>query len=327
MDEKDRAMLNVVVDISHYQATVDFVKLRASGVVGIIHKASEGDSFTDSLYDEHRAKAKAAGFLWGAYHLGTNGDAGAQVSNFLKSAKPDDDTLLCLQWQDLGGGSSGGSSSSSVDDTHPQGEIDGGTTEPTPTPQSNSSEGELEEGKQEPVDSGSSSGGTDTGKTMTLEQVRSFVVACEKQSGRYPVLCSGAVAKRELAEGIDPVLQNCPFWIIDYNDHPADVPLTFGKTFALWQYTNGEIGLEPHEAIGIGPCFRDRFNGGEGELAKFWVGVDPARAAKVIGGGPLAGRHGSGDRDSESGSTSGRETETESTGRGSEPESTEHKRW
>jgi len=263
-------MINTVIDISHFQENIDWAKLYASGVKAVIHKSSQGSGHTDSLYHEHRLKATAAGLLWGAYHMIDSSDVGEQVKNFLKSALPDGKTLLAVQWQDLGGGSSGGSSSS-VNDDHPQGEIDGGTTEPTPTPMS-TSEGELEEGKQEPTSgSSSSTGGSSSGsQTASVESVRKFVELVKEQSGNYPILCSGSVAKRELGSGVDPVLKNCAFWVIQYADHPSDIPLTFGKTFALWQYTNGEVGPEPHEAPGIGPCFRDRFNGEERELAAFW---------------------------------------------------------
>lgn len=284
-------MINAVIDISHYQSQIDWPKLKASGVLAIIHKASEGSDHQDSLYDDHRVKAKAAGLMWGAYHMIDNSDVKEQVKNFLAAAKPDGDTLLAIQWQDLGGGSSG--SSSSVDDSHPQGEIDGGTPDqPTATP--HTSGGELEEGKQEPISSGSSSGSSSSSggggsTTANLETVRQFVTLIEEKEGEYPVLGSGSVAKRELGNTIDPVLRNCPFWVIQYADHPTDLPATFGKTFALWQYTNGEVGPEPHEAPGIGPCFRDRFNGEDKGLEEFWSG---AKSGLGGGDGRESGRDG-----------------------------------
>lgn len=265
-------MINSVIDISHFQENIDWPKLYASGVKAVIHKASQGSGHTDSLYHEHRMKATAAGLLWGAYHMIDSSDVGDQVKNFLKSALPDGKTLLAVQWQDLGGGSSGGSSSGGELEEGYEQEGEAGST--SPSPEQHSSGGELEEGKQEPVSSGSSSsstGGSSSGsQTASVESVRKFVELVEEQSGHYPVLCSGSVAKRELGSGVDPVLKNCAFWVIQYSDHPSDIPLTFGKTFALWQYTNGEVGPEPHEAPGIGPCFRDRFNGEERELAAFW---------------------------------------------------------
>jgi lysozyme len=275
-------MINVVIDISHYQSAVDFVKLKASNVLGVIHKASQGSDHKDSLYNEHRVKAVAAGLLWGAYHMVDTSDVGEQVKNFLAAAKPDKDTLLAVQWMDLGGssGSSGGGNSSSG------GELEEGPQEPVAA--QTSSEGELEEGKQEPIDSSSSSGSP--GSHMSVADLRKFVtLVSEQQNGKFPVLCSGSVAKQELGDSLDPVLKNCPFWIVQYADHPSDIPLTFGKTFSLWQYTDGSSGPEPHEAPGVGPCFRDRFNGEKSGLLELW-GQGSAAVPDKVPDKPSSGR-------------------------------------
>ena len=34
--------INVVVDLSHHNETVDFAKMKAAGIVGVIHKATQG---------------------------------------------------------------------------------------------------------------------------------------------------------------------------------------------------------------------------------------------------------------------------------------------
>jgi lysozyme len=266
-------MLNCVIDISHFQDP-EWAILRESGVVGVIHKASEGGTYKDPLYAKHMVAAQKAGLLWGAYHLGNNTEVTEQVKNFLTSVAPGEiETLLCLQWQDMGGGSSSTSAPSEPVN------IEEGEHPPS---------GELEEGKQEPVSSGSSSGS----KTMSLDQVRQFVtLVAEQQGGVYPVVCSGSVAKRELSSGVDPILAKCPFWLIQWEDAPSDIPPTFKKTFALWQHTDGQTGLEPHEAPGVGPCFRDRFNGTEAELAAFWGKGKPEqteKAKKAIAKGPVS---------------------------------------
>jgi hypothetical protein len=38
----------------------------------------------------------------------------------------------------------------------------------------------------------------------------------------------------------------------------------------MWQYTNGEVGPEPHSVTGIGNCDRDMFNGQMDGLTKLW---------------------------------------------------------
>lgn len=268
-DEKKHAddFTNCVIDISHHQADIDFVKLAASGVKAIIHKASEGESHQDSLYMEHRAAAKAAGLLWGAYHLGDNSDAGEQVKNFLAAALPEGDTLLALQWLDMGGG---GSSSSSGGD----GELVHGDPDDL-----SDTGGELDEGKQE------EGGGDSGGNTMTIDQVRKFATLVSEQQGKNIVLCSGSVVKKELAgKPPDPILGQCALWIVQYADRPSNIPATWAnERWSLWQYTDGAAGPEPHEAPGVGPCFRDRFNGSESEFKAFWGGA-PAKPGQ--GGKP-----------------------------------------
>lgn len=88
-----------VVDLSHFNPPADFVKAKAAGVIGIIHKATQGTGFADPLYASRRTAAKAAGLLWGAYHFGTGDDVDAQFSKFLAVAQPDASTLVALDFE------------------------------------------------------------------------------------------------------------------------------------------------------------------------------------------------------------------------------------
>jgi lysozyme len=63
-------LLNAVIDLSHYNTVTSFQQVGMAGIIGIIHKATEGMNFVDAKYDEHRAAALSAGLLWGAYHFG-----------------------------------------------------------------------------------------------------------------------------------------------------------------------------------------------------------------------------------------------------------------
>lgn len=56
------------LDISHYQGTPDFNKMRNAGVSFVIIKASQ-NNFIDSLFRENWEGAKEAGLLRGAYHF------------------------------------------------------------------------------------------------------------------------------------------------------------------------------------------------------------------------------------------------------------------
>ena len=57
--------LNVVIDLSHHNNNVDFAKVVAAGVLGVIHKATQGTTTVDPLYAQRRGEALAAGLLWG----------------------------------------------------------------------------------------------------------------------------------------------------------------------------------------------------------------------------------------------------------------------
>lgn len=91
--------INVLADISHHNGNVDLVKAKAAGLVGVIHKATQGTGMVDNTYQGNRQKALAAGLLWGAYHFGTSGDGAAQADFFLKTAAPDSRTLLVLDYE------------------------------------------------------------------------------------------------------------------------------------------------------------------------------------------------------------------------------------
>jgi lysozyme len=90
----------LVVDLSHHNDVADFGAVKADGIAGVIHKATEGVSFTDNLYDSRRGRALGVGLLWGAYHFLRPGSIAAQVDFFLKIAAPDDTTLLALDHED-----------------------------------------------------------------------------------------------------------------------------------------------------------------------------------------------------------------------------------
>jgi lysozyme len=91
--------INVVVDLSHHNGNVDLTKAKAAGIVGVIHKATQGTTMTDNKYQTNREKAETAGLLWGAYHFGTKGDGKAQADFFLSKANPDEQTLLVLDYE------------------------------------------------------------------------------------------------------------------------------------------------------------------------------------------------------------------------------------
>ena len=88
--DKPASSLTEGIDVSHWQGTIDWGKVRAAGKKFAFIKASEHTSFVDDKYQTNRSRAKAAGVLVGAYHFarpnsGTT-DAYAEADHFIETA-------------------------------------------------------------------------------------------------------------------------------------------------------------------------------------------------------------------------------------------------
>jgi lysozyme len=96
-------MQPLVIDIYHGDPVLDFAKVKAAGIVGVIHKASQGGAVVDQGYAARRKLALAAGLKWGAYHFfDFSAQAAAQAEHFLSVADADADTLVALDWENVG---------------------------------------------------------------------------------------------------------------------------------------------------------------------------------------------------------------------------------
>ena len=89
----------LVVDLSHHNDVADFGKVKASGIAGIIHKATEGTGYIDDKYAGRKKGFLEIGLLWGAYHFAHPGNVQSQVNHFLKTAGVDGETLYALDWE------------------------------------------------------------------------------------------------------------------------------------------------------------------------------------------------------------------------------------
>lgn len=94
----DRYGLNAVIDLYAQSKVRDLMAARRdSGIMAVIHKATEGVGWVDPAYGARRDMAAKAGLLWGAYHFGTRQYPGSvQAAAFLSTAQPQDDTLMAL---------------------------------------------------------------------------------------------------------------------------------------------------------------------------------------------------------------------------------------
>jgi lysozyme len=110
-----------------------------------------------------------------------------------------------------------------------------------------------------------------SGPTMTRREAEDFVMRVLERTNRFPALYgSQDFLKRTLAGNQATILTKCSLWIARYSSQLPDPPPPF-STYALWQYTNGVEGPEPHHVNGVvGPCDRNKFNGDLAALRKFW---------------------------------------------------------
>lgn len=91
--------LNTIVDLSHHNGTVDLQAAKSAGMMGVIHKATQGTTYVDPTYQAHREQAEQAGLMWGAYHFGTGDDVGQQVDHFIQTVEPRVYDLLVLDFE------------------------------------------------------------------------------------------------------------------------------------------------------------------------------------------------------------------------------------
>jgi lysozyme len=76
------------IDVSYWNAGIDWPKVRAAGQRYVFAKASEGDYYADPTFDDNWRGAKAAGLLRGAYHFfRSNVDPKKQASKFIDYVK------------------------------------------------------------------------------------------------------------------------------------------------------------------------------------------------------------------------------------------------
>lgn len=76
------------IDVSYWNAGIDWPKVRAAGQRYVFAKATEGDFYADPTFDDNWRGAKTAGLLRGAYHFfRSNVDAKKQATKFIDYVK------------------------------------------------------------------------------------------------------------------------------------------------------------------------------------------------------------------------------------------------
>lgn len=89
------------LDVSHYDAGIDFTLVKAAGFEFCWAKATEGTANTDARYAQNAKKARAAGMIFGAYHFYRPAqDPIAQAKHFLSVAQiQKGDLLPMFDWE------------------------------------------------------------------------------------------------------------------------------------------------------------------------------------------------------------------------------------
>lgn len=91
------ALLNAVIDLSHHNTVTSFQQIKSSGIIGVIHKATQGAQFVDAEYADRRKAALSAGLLFGSYHFAAQGNPEGQADHYLDIA--DSNELMVLDFE------------------------------------------------------------------------------------------------------------------------------------------------------------------------------------------------------------------------------------
>jgi lysozyme len=91
------------IDISHWQGSPDFGKVKAAGVIAMIHKATEGISYVDPNRSRNYVNATNAGISCCTYHwLSPGSDAKAQIAHYLATVDPVPGERMVIDYEEAG---------------------------------------------------------------------------------------------------------------------------------------------------------------------------------------------------------------------------------
>ncbi len=93
--------LNAFVDLSHRDTQVDLAAARCAGLVGVLHKATQGVSFVDPTFADRARQARSLGLLLGAYHFCTGEPVEQQLDHFLGTLATvgAEGVVPCIDWE------------------------------------------------------------------------------------------------------------------------------------------------------------------------------------------------------------------------------------
>jgi GH25 family lysozyme M1 (1,4-beta-N-acetylmuramidase) len=92
----------VCIDISHWQDFPDFDEVAQAGVLGVIHKATEGTGYVDPNRAANLSNAKRAGLAIATYHWIKPGNAKAQMNFYLDTIEPERGERVVIDYEEDG---------------------------------------------------------------------------------------------------------------------------------------------------------------------------------------------------------------------------------
>jgi lysozyme len=95
-------MSPICIDISHWQDFPDFTEVAASGVKGMIHKATEGTSYIDPNRARNCSNAMNAGLAISTYFWIKPGDGRAQAEFYLSVLDPVKGERVVIDYEESG---------------------------------------------------------------------------------------------------------------------------------------------------------------------------------------------------------------------------------
>lgn len=119
-------------------------------------------------------------------------------------------------------------------------------------------------------------------KTPTLNDAKTFIQLAEEKLNR-PNACliySGNTIKEALGNKIDPFWSAHRLWLAQYGNTPITQPSW--TTYFLWQYSDGELGPQPHSINGTKDYVdSNHFNGSPQQLIEQWSGYPTTPAVPL----------------------------------------------
>lgn len=97
----------IVVDLSHHNTIPSsLIPAKEAGIIGLIHKLTEGTTYVDSKVVARWELSNEAEMLWGLYHFVRPGDPKKQAEFMFSKAGSlkvyNEQTLWVLDWEDAG---------------------------------------------------------------------------------------------------------------------------------------------------------------------------------------------------------------------------------